>query len=758
MRRDFFKDLTIGKKIGVGFAAVLLFLAFAVVLSYQGVGKIVVDARQVIEGNQLDGLLAQKEVDHLNWARKVNALLTDPKASKLTVEMDPHKCAFGKWLYGEGRKRAEELVPSLAPLLKAIEEPHAKLHESAAKIAQVFKAADENLPGFLAQREVDHLEWSANVSRTFLMNKPSLEVEVDPHKCGLGKWLYSDEAKKEVEGNPELEKLLTQIREPHEKLHESAVEIGKIYRQIHPGLIEALTSLQDAHRKWVLALSKSISLGKMDPDIQKDPEKCSLGKWLASDEAKSYMASFPALEKAVEEIAEPHKNLHDSAGKIEQALAQNDKQGAEDLFQKLTLPAADQVEAGLDKAIEAEGELLKGYDQAKEIYDKKTLPLLAETGGLLAKMRTVAEQALAGRKEAAKIYSTETQPALEKVQSLLREIRSEARKGIMTDEAMLNAAQGTRTRVSITGILAVILGIGLAFFIGHGISFVLRRISSEVNAGAQQVSSASKQLSASSQSLAESASEQAATLQEISTTMDQMTATSQKTAELTNSAAQLMNDNINRSASSLTALIELTKEMNQIELDSEKILAVIKDIDAIAFQTNLLALNAAVEAARAGEAGAGFAVVADEVRNLAGRAAQAAKSTQDLLEDTVHRVQGGAQALRRMSDDFDSIVKSATELGEKTAAISTASQEQSLGLKQINKALQQLDAVTQQGASISEESASAAEELNAQSETTLMIAGELAVMTGGGSKTSSLKLLSYDPDYHQEEAYDREGR
>ena len=88
---------------------------------------------------------------------------------------------------------------------------------------------------------------------------------------------------------------------------------------------------------------------------------------------------------------------------------------------------------------------------------------------------------------------------------------------------------------------------------------------------------------------------------------------------------------------------ELTGSMEEISQASEETGKIIKTIDEIAFQTNLLALNAAVEAARAGEAGAGFAVVADEVRNLALRAAEAAKNTSSLIEDTVKKVKKGSE-------------------------------------------------------------------------------------------------------------------
>ena len=115
------KNMTIGKKIGTGFGIIIIFLIGLAAISFTGVGSIVKDAEEVIDGNKLDGNLAQKEVDHLNWANQVNALLTDENVTSLDVQIDDHKCGFGKWLYGDGRKHAEYLVPSLAPFLKEID-------------------------------------------------------------------------------------------------------------------------------------------------------------------------------------------------------------------------------------------------------------------------------------------------------------------------------------------------------------------------------------------------------------------------------------------------------------------------------------------------------------------------------------------------------------------------------------------------------------------------------------------------------------
>jgi len=200
-----------------------------------------------------------------------------------------------------------------------------------------------------------------------------------------------------------------------------------------------------------------------------------------------------------------------------------------------------------------------------------------------------------------------------------------------------------------------------------------------------------------------------------------------------------MNQNIETSAQSLRSLVKLTRGMSQIEADSDRIVQIIKSIDEIAFQTNLLALNAAVEAARAGEAGTGFAVVAGEVRNLAMRAKEAARNTQELLDTTIERIRQSAVAIKTINTDFGGIIESATVMGEKTAAISRAAEEQSGGIVEISKAGKRMDEVTHQVASSAEESTAAAEELHAQAETLKEYANDLAVLVGrSGRKTPKL--------------------
>jgi len=744
------KDLTIGKKIGTGFGIVIILLIILGTLSFTGVGGIVNNASEVIDGKDLDGELAQKEVDHLNWIGAVNELLSDESVYELNVETDHTKCGFGKWLYGEGRKKAEALVPTLAPLFKEIEEPHKHLHESAISIADVYKNADLGLPEFIAQKQIDHLNWAAAIQNAMLNNAEKIETQADHTLCGFGKWLYGEEAAKTSQSDTVLAARLQEIKEPHKRLHGTAKNIISEYRQVHSGLLDTLRLRLDDHRKWAANVAQSLIEGSQIT-VQTDPEKCGFGKWLKSKQVATLMGSDPSINKILTEVRNPHNALHESAIRINDAIKIGNKDKAEFIFKDETQKHLEKVGKVFARAIEYENGLMDGRNKAIAIFRDESVRELSNTGEILDKIMQRASGLLKGQKEAAYIYASNTAPSLEKVQTILGELREEASKNILTDKAMLAAARATKRNVSIMGSIAVLAGLFLAFVISRGIIKVLTNITTGMNEGANQVAAASSQVSSSSQSMAEGASQQAASIEETSSSMEEMSSMTKQNAENSSHADTLMKEAKQVVDKANESMTQLTQSMADISKASEETSKIIKTIDEIAFQTNLLALNAAVEAARAGEAGAGFAVVADEVRNLAMRAADAAKNTAALIEDTVKKVNSGSELVAMTSNAFDEVAENTGKVGGLVAEISAASNEQSNGIEQVNIAITEMDKVVQQNAANAEESASASEEMNAQAEQLRDYVGELVMLvTGekdqhistGGNRT--VKAVSHD--------------
>ena len=164
-------DLKIGKKMMIGSGSILFLLIVVGAWSFWGLGSVVRDGIEVANGNALRGELLQREVDHLNWAKKVSAYVYDGSVTDLEVELDHTKCGFGKWYYGEGRKEAEALLPLLREPLAEIAEPHQKLHESAMKIKEVFRKK-ENQDGRQQAERIYSADTQANLTKVQgLLNK-----------------------------------------------------------------------------------------------------------------------------------------------------------------------------------------------------------------------------------------------------------------------------------------------------------------------------------------------------------------------------------------------------------------------------------------------------------------------------------------------------------------------------------------------------------------------------------------------------------
>lgn len=276
------------------------------------------------------------------------------------------------------------------------------------------------------------------------------------------------------------------------------------------------------------------------------------------------------------------------------------------------------------------------------------------------------------------------------------------------------------------------LGAGLAFFSVRSITKPVTKAVEGLTEGAEQVASAADQVSSASQSLAEGSSEQAASIEETSSSLEEMSSMTNQNADNANQADTLMKEANKIVVEANASMDELTTSMAEISNASDETSKIIKTIDEIAFQTNLLALNAAVEAARAGEAGAGFAVVADEVRNLAMRAADAAKNTSTLIEDTVGKIATGSELVSSTNTAFDKVAESSEKVAALVSEISSASNEQSQGIGQINTAVNEMDRIVQQNAATAEESASASEEMNAQAEQMKYMVASLTSLVKSG--------------------------
>jgi methyl-accepting chemotaxis protein len=224
----------------------------------------------------------------------------------------------------------------------------------------------------------------------------------------------------------------------------------------------------------------------------------------------------------------------------------------------------------------------------------------------------------------------------------------------------------------------------------------------EVRTAADNLSNASGQISATAQSLSQSSSEQAASVEETTSSMEQMSASIMQNTENAKVTDGMASAAARQAVEGGEAVAKTVEAMKSI---ADKI----GIIDDIAYQTNLLALNAAIEAARAGEHGKGFAVVAAEVRKLAERSQVAAQEIGNVAKDSVKLAERAGSLLTEM-------VPSIKKTSDLVQEITSASQEQSSGVGQINGAMGQLNQATQQNASASEELAATAEEMGSQAE------------------------------------------
>ncbi|RJF98693.1 methyl-accepting chemotaxis protein [Noviherbaspirillum saxi] len=239
----------------------------------------------------------------------------------------------------------------------------------------------------------------------------------------------------------------------------------------------------------------------------------------------------------------------------------------------------------------------------------------------------------------------------------------------------------------------------------------------QVRIGTDTIGVASREIASGNADLSSRTESQASSLEETASSMEELTSTVKQNAENARQANQLVVSASDVAMRGGTVVGQVVDTMGSIKESSRKIVDIIGVIDGIAFQTNILALNAAVEAARAGEQGRGFAVVAAEVRNLAQRSAGAAKEIKSLIGDSVEKVDVGSKLVDEAGKTMGEIVESVKHVADIMNEITAASDEQSAGIEQVNQAINQMDEMTQQNAALVEQAAAAADSMQIQAST-----------------------------------------
>ncbi len=281
-------------------------------------------------------------------------------------------------------------------------------------------------------------------------------------------------------------------------------------------------------------------------------------------------------------------------------------------------------------------------------------------------------------------------------------------------------------------VVAVVLG-SVGVMVTRRIAGRLQGLVERLGEVSGHVFHAADQTRESSQHLSSTSSQQAASLEETSSALEEIASMGRQNAD--NAAqAQAARREGDRALEHADGLMQqMSEAMEKIRRSGEETATIIKAIDEIAFQTNLLALNAAVEAARAGEAGAGFAVVAEEVRNLAQRAADAAKNTQQLIEETISQISRGVELVGEASQAFSELREQNAKIGAMVEEIAAAASEQAQGIEQINRAVAEMEKVVEQNAAQAQEGAAASEQLAEQARLLAAEVAKLKALVGGAT-------------------------
>ena len=516
---------------------------------------------------------------------------------------------------------------------------------------------------------------------------------------------------------------MNQIRR-HSEATELATEINAL-----------VLTAEKAHYGWVENLCSAVAMGT-EFTGSSDYQGCVLGKWLYGSERSKI--ENQEIVRLMEEMKPIHQAIHESAQQV-LTLKETDQAAAIDFYLNNTkanvvnlVGILDQVAQITEKEVAANQAGLITSESTTKVISIFTVAVTLVVSILLVVY--ILKQVVKPLQ-----VVTESSGNLSKGNLDFEiDIKSDNEIGMLA-ESLNSSAKSLKLYISdITKILSRMAAGDLSStssiqYIGdfveiqkaiETIGTEMSQTMDQIHSSASQVDAGSTQVADGAQNLAQGATEQASEVDNLMNMIEQVSEqinSNAKSASITTREADGVGEKIDQCNEQMKKMAEA---MGQISSCSGEIQHIIKTIEDIAFQTNILALNAAVEAARAGSAGKGFAVVADEVRNLAAKSAEAAKSTTELIEKTLHVVSNGSELTELTQESLHSVVEGAEIVTNQIKVISSASMEQEAAIGRIKDSITQISTVIQSNSATSEESAAASQELAGQAQVLKQLIGK----------------------------------